>query len=209
MNTIDKKNIYNKDENEEQNSDMEKENKDDLFTKLLNSRKIIISDSISSKTADRVMKQLLIMNDIDNEKPITIIINSPGGEMYSGFGIYDMISFIDAPVKTVICGLAASMGSIISISADKENRFATPNSRIMIHQPLLSGIMGGSITDIEIEAAEMLDLKQRVVDLYVEKTGQSEKKIRQVIERNTWMTAKQALEFGHISKIINSISELD
>ncbi len=198
-------NIYN---GEDDDNDRDEKESSPLG-KLLKSRQIVISDSITSKTCDRVLKQLLILNHTDKEKPITIFINSPGGEMYSGFGIFDMIRFVEAPVRTIVCGLAASMGSIIAIAAKKENRYATPNSRIMIHQPLLSGIMGGSITDIEIEAAEMLAVKQKVIDIYVEATGKTEKELKKIIERNTWMTPEAALEFGHISKILYSFSDLD
>lgn len=190
-------------------NDKKEEKEFSSSTQLMKARQIIISDSISSKLSDKIMKQLLVLNNLDNKKPITIFINSPGGEIYSGWGIYDMIKFIEAPVRTIICGLAASMGSIISLAANKEQRYATINSKIMIHQPLLSGILGGPIADIEIEAAEMIKVKQKIINIYVEATSHSEKEIKQIIERNKWMTTEEALEFGHISKIISSISELD
>lgn len=201
--------IYIKNDDDNGETDKEEEKDFSPSQRLLKSRKVIISDSINSKMADKIIKQLLIMNEMDSEKSITVIINSPGGEMYSGFGIFDMIRLIEAPVYTVVCGLAASMGSIISFAVPKERRYATPNSKMMIHQPLLSGLMGGTIADIEIEAAEMMKVKQKVVDIYVEGTGKTEEEIRKLIERNSWMTAEEALEFGHISKIINSFKELD
>ena len=203
------KNIYKLNEEEESENDKEEKELISPSMRLLKSRQIVLSDAITSKVADRIMKKLLLMNNKDKDKAITIIINSPGGEIYSGFGIFDMIRFIEAPVRTVICGLAASMGSIISLAADKEHRYATSNSKIMIHQPLLSGLMGGPITDIEIEANEMMKVKQKIVDLYVEATNKPEKEIRKTIERNTWMTAKEAKDFGLVTKIISSISEID
>ncbi len=199
--------LNNDDDND---TDNEKDERDLGPTmRLLNKRQIVISESITSKVTDKIIKQLLLLNNDDIEKPINIIINSPGGEVYSGFGIFDMIRIVQAPVRTIICGLAASMGSIISLAATKENRLATPNSKIMIHQPLISGLMGGPISDIEIEANEMMRVKQRIVDLYVEETGNKEENIRKLIERNRWMTSEEALEFGHISKIITSLDELE
>jgi ATP-dependent Clp protease, protease subunit len=199
--------LENDNENDNENEKDERELSPTM--RLLYKRQIVISESISSKMTDKIIKQLLILNNEDTEKPITIIINSPGGEVYSGFGIFDMIRLVKAPVKTIICGLAASMGSIISLATSKENRMATPNSKIMIHQPLISGLMGGPISDIEIEANEMMRVKQRIVDLYVEETGHDEKEIRKLIERNRWMTADEALNFGHIGKIINSLDDIE
>jgi ATP-dependent Clp protease protease subunit len=141
-------------------------------------------------------------------KPILLVINSPGGQTDSGFAIWDQIQMISSPVTTLITGLAASFGSIISLAAAKGRRFATPHSRIMMHQPLLSGMMKGQATDIEITAREMLKTREILVDIYTQATGKPRDIIDKAIDRDRWMSPEEAMEFGLLDGIVTSFEEL-
>src|SRR3989339_1667662 len=150
---------------EEQEQEGQEEQGDKLNKALLETRSIIISSAVDSKLADRVMKHILILEELDPKKEIKVFINSPGGEIYSGFAICDLLSFVSCPVTTIVTGLAASMGSILSLFGDDGRRFATPNSRIMIHQPLLSGAQG-QITDLEIHSRQILKTRENLAGMY-------------------------------------------
>ncbi len=175
---------------------------------FLEQRKIIISSTVDQKLAERVIKSLFLMDGIDNTKPITVIINSPGGEVFSGFAIFDIMRAIKSPIITLVAGFAASMGSIIMLGSKKGNRYATKNSKILIHQPLIGGFFEGRATEIEIQAKEIQETKDRIINLYVEETGQSREKIAKDIELDYWMTAEEAKEYGLIDKIISSMEEV-
>lgn len=175
---------------------------------LIEKRRIIISSSIDAKVADRIMKQLLIMDDNNNEKNITVYINSPGGDVFSGFAIYDMMQFIESPVITLVTGFAASMGSIIMLAAEKGNRFALPNSKVLIHQPLIPGVFQGRATEIEIQAKEIDQTKQRIIDLYAKETGKNKDQIAKDIDNDYWLTAEEACEYGLIDKIIKNVKDI-
>lgn len=175
---------------------------------LLEQRKIIISSSIDQKVAERVIKFLFLMDGIDNTTPITVIINSPGGEVFSGFAIFDIMRAIKSSIITLVAGFAASMGSIIMLGSKKGNRYATRNSKILIHQPLIGGIFEGRATEIEIQAKEIQETKDRIINIYVEETGQPREKIAKDIELDYWMTAEEAKEYGLIDKIITSMDEI-
>jgi ATP-dependent Clp protease protease subunit len=191
-----------------ENEKEDKQNENFLEKQFIDQRKIIISDAIDNKIAERVIRSLYILDGIDKEKPITIIINSPGGDVFSGFAIFDTMRLIKAPVITLVVGFAASMGSIIMLGAKKGKRYATKNSKILIHQPLIGGVFQGRATEIEIQAKEIQETKERIINLYVEETGQSKEKIAKDIEMDYWMTAESAIEYGLIDKIIESIDEI-
>ena len=140
---------------------------------------------------------------------ITVIINSPGGDVFSGFAIFDIMRAIKAPVVTLVAGFAASMGSIIMLGAKKGKRYATKNSKVLIHQPLIAGIFQGRATEIEIQAKEIQETKDRIINLYVQETGQSRKRIAEDVENDYWITAEQAVDYGLIDKVIDSISEVE
>lgn len=180
--------------------------------KLLKSRKIIVSDSVDSKLASRVINQLLFLENENPDEPITMYINSPGGEVYSGFAIYDMMNFVKPIVKTVVTGLAASMGSILSVGAEPGHRYALPNSMILIHQPLISGVFQGSAADVEITAKEMIKLKDKIINIYVNATGKTHDEIKKDIDRDFWMSSQQAYEYGEkrlIDKVITKAEDLN
>ncbi|SPJ31631.1 MULTISPECIES: ATP-dependent Clp protease proteolytic subunit [Candidatus Protochlamydia] len=176
---------------------------------ILDSRRIFISDAVDSGSASEIIRKLWYLELTDPGKPILFVINSPGGAVDSGFAIWDQIKMITSPVTTLVTGLAASMGSILSLCASPGRRFATPHSRIMIHQPLLSGVIKGQATDLEIQAKEMLKTRNGLIEIYVQATGKNFAAIEKAIDRDTWMTAQEALEFGLLDKVINSFEEIE
>jgi ATP-dependent Clp protease protease subunit len=137
------------------------------------------------------------------------VINSPGGSVDSGFAIWDQINMISSPVVTLVTGLAASMGSLLSLVAPKGKRLATANARIMIHQPLIGGVIRGQATDLEIQAREMLKTRSMIVDIYSDATGKEKKAIEKAIDRDNWMTAQEAKEFGLVDAIVTSMKDVD
>lgn len=175
---------------------------------LLEARRIFISGAVDSDTAKELIRKLWYLELTDPGKPILFVINSPGGAVDSGFAIWDQIKMISSPVTTLVTGLAASMGSILSLCAAPKRRFATSHSRIMIHQPLLSGVIKGQATDLEIQAREMLKTRNGLIDIYVKATGKDFATIEKAIDRDTWMTAEEALKFGLLDGIVNSFEDL-
>lgn len=172
----------------------------DLPSCLLNDRIILMTEEIRPDTAASIIAQLLYLQAENPKKPISIYINSPGGSVTDGFGIYDTIKSLSCPVNTIATGMAASMAAFLLCAGDKGKRYATPNSTIMIHQPL--GGVQGQATDIEIHARRIIELKQRLYDIMSEHTGKTPDEIAQACERDNYLTAEQALEFGLIDKII-------
>lgn len=175
---------------------------------LFEARTILVSAPVNAKLAHMINTKLLAMERASKSDPIFMFINSPGGEVHSGFSIFDTAKFIHPPVVTVVSGLAASMGSIIALAAPKERRFALPNSKFLIHQPSVSGGLGGSVSDIEIHARDLIDTKNHIVDLYARETGRSPEEIRKALDRDYWMSANQALEYGLINKVVATRKDL-
>ncbi len=181
---------------------------DKIKTKLLDARRIFMCTDFNDESANDVINQLWYLELSDPGKPILLVINSPGGVVDAGFAIWDQIRMISSPVTTLVTGLAASMGSVLSLAAEPGRRFATPTARIMIHAPLLSGVMQGRATDLEIQAREILKTRDQLIDIYTEATGKKREEIEKALDRNTWMSAQEALEFGLINKIVNSFDEV-
>ena len=186
-----------------------KENKEmeDLASKLLKSRTVVISQQVDAELTAKVLSQLVLLEQEGHEEPVTVFINSPGGEIFSGFAIFDMLNFIACPVTTIVTGFAASMGSILSMAADKGRRFAMPQAKIMIHQPLLMGYQGRA-SECEIQAREILKTRDHLVKLYSDQTGKSREEIKKALDRDNWFTAEEALEYGLLDKVVHSRSEL-
>jgi len=182
--------------------------KDKIEEKILDSRRIFLSAQVDNTTAFEVIKKLWYLELKEPGKPILFIINSPGGSVDSGLAIWDQVKMISSPVTTLVTGLAASMGSILSLCAQPKRRFATPNSRIMIHQPMIAGVIQGQATDLDIQAKEMLKTHHKLINMYVEATGKSFEVIEKAIDRDTWMSAKEAMEFGLLDGIVSSYKEL-
>ena len=181
---------------------------DKIEESLLNQRRIFLSDAVDQDTAKDIIRKLWYLESLDNKKPIIFVINSPGGSVDSGFAIWDTIKMLKAPVYTLVTGLAASMGSLLMLVAKKGKRFATENSRIMIHQPLISGVIRGQATDLDIQAKEMLKTRQAIVKIYSDVTGKDEETINRAIDRDNWMSAKEAKDYGLLDKVVKSYDEL-
>lgn len=172
----------------------------DIFSRLLNDRIIILNEEVNSASAGVIVAQLLFLEGQDPEKDISLYINSPGGVITDGMAIYDTMQYIKCDVSTICLGMAASMGSFLLAAGAKGKRFALPNSEIMIHQP--SGGAQGQATDISIHANHILRVKKRLNTILSERTGQPLETIERDTERDNFMTAQEALEYGLIDKVI-------
>lgn len=172
----------------------------DVFSRLMMDRIIFFGTEVNSDTCNIVNAQLLFLENTDPESPITMYINSPGGEVYSGLGVIDTMNFINPIVKTINTGMAASMGAMLLMCGEKGHRSALPHSRTMIHQPL--GGTRGQASDIEIEAREILKLKDELYQIIKDCSGQDIEKIKSDADRDYWMTSQEALDYGLIDSII-------
>ncbi len=176
----------------------------DIYSRLLEDRIIFVGEQIHADMVNTIVAQLLYLEKKDPDKDIIMYINTPGGEVYSGMAIYDTMQYIKCDVSTVCIGLAASMGSLILAGWAKGKRFALPHGKIMIHQPLISGGgITGQATDIQIEAEEMMKVKSMLTEIMAKHTGKTVKKAGDDMERNKWMSAEEALDYGLIDKIIS------
>ncbi|WP_437768871.1 ATP-dependent Clp protease proteolytic subunit [Sorangium sp. KYC3313] len=173
---------------------------------LLRSRTVLIFGEITSELAQVTTAQLLALASDDGERPIRILIHSPGGHVESGDTIHDVIRFIRPEVKVIGTGWVASAGALIFVAARRENRFALPNTRFLLHQPL--GGVRGPASDIEIEAAQIMAARDRLNRIFAEATGQAPAKIAHETERNLWMTAREAQEYGLVHRIVESALEV-
>ena len=174
----------------------------DIFSRLLNDRIIFLSEEVNDVTASLIVAQLLYLEAQDPDKDIQFYINSPGGSVTAGMAIYDTMQYIKADVSTICIGMAASMGAFLLAAGTKGKRFALPNAEIMIHQP--SGGFQGQATDISIHAENILRIKDRLNTILAENTGKSVDVIRDATERDNFMSAEQACEFGLIDKVIKN-----
>jgi ATP-dependent Clp protease protease subunit len=172
----------------------------DIYSRLLKERVIFLVGPVNDHTANLVVAQLLFLESENPDKDISLYINSPGGSVSAGLAIYDTMQFIKPDVSTLCTGLAASMGAFLLAAGAKDKRFSLPNSRIMIHQPL--GGASGQAADIEIQAREILYLRERLNAILAEKTGQSIDQIAKDTDRDNFMSADQAVEYGMIDKVL-------
>lgn len=172
----------------------------DVFSRLMVDRIIFLGHGINDTVSNIIMAQLLYMNSVDSEKPIQLYINSPGGGVYAGYGIYDTMNYITNPVVTICCGIAASMAAVLLSSGEKGKRFALTHSRIMIHQPL--GGASGQASDIEIEAREILKIKDELYDILAKNTNKSVEEILRDADRDYWMKGQEAVNYGMVDEIL-------
>ena len=172
----------------------------DIFSRLLNDRIVMLCDEVNDATASLVVAQLLYLEAQDSEKDICLYINSPGGSVTAGMAIYDTMQYIKPDVSTICIGMAASMGAFLLSSGAKGKRLALPNSEIMIHQPL--GGAKGQATDIKIQAEHILKIKKRLNEILAENTGKSVDVIERDTERDNFMSAQEAMEYGLVDKVI-------
>ena len=171
----------------------------DVFSRLMMDRIIFLGTEVNDYTANVIQAQLLYLDSVDSDRDISIYLNTPGGSVYAGLGIYDTMQFIRSRVATICTGMAASMGAVLLVAGEKGMRAALPHSRVMIHQPL--GGIQGQASDIEITAREILKLKDELYQIISDHSGQAIEKIRQDADRDYWMTAEEALQYGMIDKV--------
>jgi ATP-dependent Clp protease, protease subunit len=172
----------------------------DIYSRLLNERIIFLGTPVDDQIANLIVAQLLHLESVDPDKDISLYINSPGGSIYAGLGIYDTMQFIKPDVATICCGVAMSMGSLLLTGGAKGKRMSLPNSRILIHQP--SAGFEGMATDIEIHAREIMKTRQRVDEIYAHHSGQSLEQVHTDMERDRFFNPEQAVEYGLIDRVI-------
>lgn len=178
----------------------------DIFSRLLKDRIIFLGEDVNPTTSSLVIAQLLFLESEDPDKEISLYINSPGGSITDGMGIIDTMNYITCPVSTICIGMAASMGALLLTSGTKGKRFATPNAEILIHQPLIGGQGGGisgQTTEIKIQAEQMIKTRERINKIISETTGKSIEQVERDTERDHYLTAQEALEYGLIDGIMD------
>ena len=173
----------------------------DIYSRLLNDRVVILSEEVNDQTASLIVAQMLYLESQDPEKDISFYINSPGGSISAGMAIYDTMNYIKCDVSTICIGMAASMGAFLLSSGAKGKRFALPNSEVMIHQPLVGG-MQGQASDIKIHADHLLRIREKMNRILAEQTGRSYEEICCDTERDNFMTAAEAAEYGLIDRVM-------
>lgn len=178
----------------------------DIFSRLLKDRIVFVGGyegAVTTDSANLIIAQLLYLEAEDPEKEINLYINSPGGMVTAGLAVYDTMQYIRAPITTICMGMAMSFGAVLLTAGSKGKRFALPNSRIMIHQPLIyGGGISGQVTDIDIEAKELVITKDRLISILAKHTGQKKEKVRADSERNFYLSAEEAKEYGIIDEVI-------
>ncbi len=178
-----------------------------IINKLLDQRIVMLSEPVMPDSAQRLVAQLLYLNAQDAKKPIHFYINTPGGSISDGFAVFDTIRFIKAPVISICTGLSASMGTILMLAPpDRKNRVCLPNTRFMIHQP--SSAYQGSASDIEIGAKQILMLRDRLIEIYVQETRMDADRVRADLNRDYWMDANEAVEYGLCDRVVTNLSDL-
>jgi ATP-dependent Clp protease protease subunit len=180
----------------------------DIYSRLLKDRIIFLGGPVSDEVANLIVAQLLFLANEDPKADVHVYINSPGGSVSAGLGILDTMSFIPNDVCTYIIGQAASMASVLACNGAKGKRFTLPNARNLMHQPLLSGVMEGQATDIEIEAREMLRIRDRLYRIYADASGQTIDRIELDCDRNKWLDEKEMLDYGLVDRILTRMPAL-
>ena len=185
--------------------DESEEKKGDVGALMLKARTVLVNGDVNQELAQKVISQLVVL-DVESHDPIKVIITSPGGHVDSGYAIHDIMRFIESPILCIGAGYVASIAVPILFGAEHEKRVSLPNTRFLLHQP--SGGAGGPAADIRIEAQEILKIRTKVNELIARETGQDAKKVRKDSDRNFWMSAEEAVDYGIIRKIITSTSEI-
>ena len=179
----------------------------DIYSRLLSDRIIFLGTPVNDQVANNIMAQLLHLDSEDPDQDINLYINSPGGSVYAGMAVYDTMQFVSADVATTALGMAASMGSFLLAAGAKGKRSALPNTRILLHQPSVSGGLGGQVSDVEIHAKELVHTKRRMNELYSEMTGQDYEKIEQDTDRDYMLGPQEAVEYGVIDQVVSRPGE--
>ena len=174
----------------------------DIYSRLLSDRVVFIGGAVDDALANLVVAQLLFLSSEDPEADVNLYINTPGGTVSGGLAIYDTMQFIRPQVAAYCVGIAASMGAVLLAGGTPGKRFALPNSRVLVHQPLISGVLTGPATELDIEAQEILRLRARLYKILADHTGQSIERIERDCERNKWLTADEAVEYGCVDRVL-------
>ena len=177
----------------------------DIFSRLLKDRIVFVGGQIDDELANLVVAQLLFLSNEDPKADISLYINSPGGSISAGLAIYDTMQFIRCEVATFCVGMAASMGAVLMAAGAPGKRFILPNSRVLIHQPLIRGVLTGPATELDIEAREIIRLRRRLYEIFSRHTGQSIEQIERDCDRNKWLNAKEAVEYGCADRILQNM----
>ena len=180
---------------------------DFIVQRVLKTRSILLSGEINKSLAERVIRQLILL-EAESDDPIRVFIDSPGGDADAGFAIFDMMRFVKPPITMIGMGLVASAAAIILLAAEKEQRISLPNAHFLIHQPLSGGIVRGVATEVEIHAKEFEKLRNKITKLISEETGQTWESVEKDTDRDYWMNSEEALRYGLISRIITKRGEL-
>ena len=178
-----------------------------LAARLLKQRTVILSGEINRKSGQQIIEQLLLLAAEEPGKPINLYINSPGGDADVGFAMFDVIRYVQAPVRVIVTGLAASAGVIVLLAAPRERRLSMPNARFLIHQP--STGVHGDVSDIQIEASEILKCRAKINKLIAEETNQKPEKVEADTKRNYWMGAQEAVEYGLVGRIVTNTKDVE
>jgi len=181
----------------------------DIYSRLLKDRVIFLGGQIDDDAANLVVAQLLFLSNENAKADVHIYINSPGGSVTAGLAIYDTIRYLRCPVSTYCVGLAASMGAVLLLGGTKGKRHMLPNSSVLLHQPLIRGHITGPATDLQIEAEEMIRVRQRLYKIIAQHTGKDVKAVEKDCDRNYWMDAQQTIDYGVADKILEKIPEMD
>ncbi len=176
----------------------------DIFSRLLKDRIVFLGTPVNDQVANSIIAQLLFLESEDPDKEINLYINTPGGAVTSGMAIYDTMQYVGPDISTICMGQASSMGAVILAAGTAGKRFALPNSRVLIHQPMVEGGIGGQATDIDIQADEILRMRERLNDILVKHTGQPKERIKEDTDRDNFMSAGEALEYGLIDEVIET-----
>ncbi|MFI4917040.1 MAG: ATP-dependent Clp protease proteolytic subunit [Phycisphaerales bacterium JB060] len=177
----------------------------DIYSRLLKDRIIFLGGPVMDDMANLIVAQLLFLANEDPESDVHLYVNSPGGSVTSGLGIIDTMNFIQPQVSTYIIGQASSMGSVIAACGAKGKRFCLRNSRNLMHQPLIGGVMEGQATDLEIEAKEIIRLRERLYQIYADATGQDKDRIERDCDRNLWLDDEEMLKYGLVDKVLDNM----
>jgi len=180
----------------------------DIYSRLLKDRIIFLGGAIDDETANLIIAQMLFLSNEDTKTDIHFYINSPGGSITSGLAIYDTMQFLRCDVATYCIGQAASMGAVLVAGGKAGKRFLLANNRILLHQPLITGQLIGPATDIDIEAQEILRLRSRLYDILAKHTGQTNEKVEKDCDRNLWLSAEEAIEYGLADRILQKAPEI-
>lgn len=179
----------------------------DIYSRLLHDRIVFVGDSIDDATANVVIAQLLFLSNEDPNADVHLYINSPGGSISAGLAIYDTMKFVRPGISTYCVGMAASMAALLLCGGRKGKRYCLPNSRVLIHQPLIRGVLTGPATELDIEAREIIRLRKRLYEILASETGQPVEQIERDCDRNKWLEAHEAVEYGCVDRILDRLPD--